>query len=97
MCAALTPEGRCRMNHTTEELQSALDAIRRRPAHRHWPEQLCDVLSNPISSRLLRVEATLRRRRFKPKPYRLQQLRTAPALVTGRIDRKRAAAGDIDD
>ena len=85
------------MNHTTEELQSALEAIRRRPAHRYWPEHLDDVLANPISSRLLRVEASLRRRRVQTKPYRLQQLRKATVLAAGAFDRKRAAAGDIDD
>lgn len=85
------------MTATTQELQHALDAIRRRPAHRCWPETLAEVLANPIQSRLLRIEATLQRRRFKPSPFRHQQRNNAPTLAPMAIDHKRAAAGDIDD
>lgn len=79
------------MTPTTQELQGALDAIRRRPAHRYWPATLEAVLANPIQVRLVRIEAILRRRRFKPAPYRM------PTLPPVGRDRKRAAAGDMDD
>lgn len=85
------------MSPTTQELQHALDAIRRRAAHRYWPATLAEVLANPIQSRLVRIEATLQRRRFKPYPYRNQPRKSAPALAPMAIDHKRAAAGDIDD
>lgn len=85
------------MNYTTPELQAALDAIRRRPAHCYWPEQLDQVLANPLQARLLRIEASLRRRRYKPHPFRAQSCHSAPALAPVAMDRKRAAAGDIDD
>lgn len=85
------------MTHTTQELQHALDAIRRRAAHRYWPATLAEVLANPIQSRLVRIEATLQRRRFRPAIYRNQPSTRAPTLAPMAIDHKRAAAGDIDD
>lgn len=85
------------MSPNTAELQAALLAIRSRPAHRYWPDQLEQVLANPLQARLLRIEASLRRRRFKPHPFRAQLHSNAPNLAPVAIDHKRAAAGDRDD
>lgn len=85
------------MTATTQELQHALDTIRRRPAHRCWPATLDEVLANPIQSRLVRIEATLQRRRFKPYPFRNPPSKRPQTLAPMAIDHKRAAAGDIDD
>ena len=85
------------MTPSIQELQSALDAIRQRPAHCYWPATLDEVLANPIQARLLRIEATLRRRRFKPQPYRTLRRSSFPAMAPVAMDRKRAAAGDIDN
>lgn len=85
------------MNYTTEELQAALEALRRRPAHHYWPEQLDQVLANPMHARLVRIEASLRRKRYMPPPHRIHSLQMALTCTPAAHDRKRAAAGDIDD
>ncbi len=85
------------MNFTTEELQAALEALRRRPAHHYWPEQLDQVLANPMHARLVRIEASLRRKRYRPLPHRMHGLHTALSRPPAALDHKRAAAGDIDD
>jgi len=55
------------------------------------------VLTHPLQARLLRIEASLRRRRYQPHPFRAKPRHSAPALAPMAIDHKRAAAGDIDD
>lgn len=85
------------MSPTTQELQHALDVIRRRAAHSYWPPTLAEVLASPVQSRLVRIEAALLRRRYKPYPYSKPPTKRTPTLGPMAIDHKRAAAGDTDD
>lgn len=56
------------MNHTQQELQAAFAAMRTRPAFKSWPTDLSAVMTDPISARLVRLEATGRCRHYKPLP-----------------------------
>ena len=51
------------MNHSIQELHAALQAMRSRPLFSRWPEDLQVVLDDPVRARLVRLEATGRRRR----------------------------------
>ena len=50
------------MNHSIQELHAALQAMRSRPLFSRWPEDLQVVLDDPVRARLVRLEATGRRR-----------------------------------
>lgn len=88
---------------STAELLAALVRLRALPACAGWPADLYSVLSDPVRSRLLRIEATRARR---PPAQRARQAtrqrasgsrRPPLALPPPLFDRKRAAAGDRDD
>ena len=48
---------------TAAELRAAWDAMRNRYAFRHWPNDYDAVMADPVACRLVRLEATGRRRR----------------------------------
>lgn len=81
---------------TTDELRAAWAAMRHRPAFRHWPDDFNAAMADPVACRLVRLEAT-GRRRARPQPA------APPRPSTGLVprarptyDHKRAAAGDRD-
>lgn len=88
------------MNHTQQELQAAFTAMRTRPAFQSWPTDLSAVMTDPIRARLVRLEATGRRRRYRALPYRTarqQPRRPLLAPAPAPLDIKRRAAGDFDE
>lgn len=88
------------MNHSIQELQAALQAMRSRPPFTRWPADLQAVLADPVSARLVRLEATGRRRSraginttSTTRPARWPPPRHGPQGV----DFKSRAAGDRDE
>lgn len=81
---------------TTDELRAAWAAMRGRPVFCHWPDDFDTAMADPVACRLVRIEATARRR-MRPPPA------APPRPFTGFVpralpsyDHKRAAAGDRD-
>ncbi|MBS0501140.1 MAG: hypothetical protein JSR74_12555 [Proteobacteria bacterium] len=88
------------MNHSIQELQAALQAMRSRPVFNRWPADLQAVMTDPVRARLVRLEATGRRRRragidttSTARPARWPPPRQGPAGM----DFKSRAAGDRDE
>ena len=88
------------MNHSIQELHAALQAMRSRPLFSRWPEDLQVVLDDPVRARLVRLEATGRRRRRSginttttARPARWPP----PRPPTTGMDFKSRAAGESDD
>ena len=77
---------------TGEQLREALEAIRRRPYCRCWPDDVESVLADPQRAPLLRLVARHLGRRPRPIRPLPDRLRERPGF-----DIKRAAAGDRDD
>lgn len=69
---------------TTDELRRAWEAMRQRPALRHWPKDFDQVMGDTLRAQCVAIEATAaRRRRAQTNRYTagLQQaLRQAPYL-----------------
>ena len=87
---------------TPEELRSAWSAMRHRPALRHWPQDFDQVVSDPTRARCIALEATAARRQgtrewVRREYFPARSSRWTPNPQPGSIDRKRAAAGDLDD
>ena len=75
---------------TAAELRAAWESMRIRYAFRHWPSDYDAVMADPVAYRLVRLEATGRRKR---RPG------ADPPLTTGRTSRwppARAAPPGVD-
>lgn len=79
-----------------EALEAAWKNMRMRPCLRHWPQELEQVMADPVRRRLVNLEAVNRTRAaIRPVIGRKASL---PVLSTPPLfDHKRAAAGDRDD
>ena len=89
------------MNHSIQELHAALQAMRSRPLFSRWPEDLQVVLDDPVRARLVRLEATGRRRpRTGADPPSTTNRATCwppPRTAPPGLDFKSRAAGEIDE
>lgn len=86
---------------TTDALREAWQAMRVRPAFAGWPQTFDQVMADPVSCRLVRLEATGRAHAAATRaPYpacRPARPVFPKAPPPGHFDRKRAAAGERDD
>ena len=80
---------------TPDELRAAWVAMRRRPVFRHWPDDFDAAMADPVACRLVRLEAT-GRRRARPPPAVPRHTTGPPPRALPSYDHKRAAAGDRD-
>ena len=86
---------------TAAELRAAWEAMRKRYAFRHWPNDYEAVMADPVACRLVRLEATGRRRRRPGADPPSNTARPArwppPRPPTTGLDFKSRAAGEIDE
>lgn len=83
---------------TPAALRAALQSMVRLPACREWPADFDAVMADPVRMRLVRLQATFLTRVAAEKAA-ARSPPPAPPMATRppRFDRKRAAAGDLDD
>lgn len=85
---------------TPDELRNAWRAMAQRRGLQHWPATFEEVMADHLRSRLVSIEATAARHR-RPAPGHPTERPRRPITPTHRtpdlFDRKRAAAGDLDD
>lgn len=86
---------------TAAELRAAWESMRIRYAFRHWPSDYDAVMADPVACRLVRLEATGRRRRRPGADPPMNTSRTScwpptRAAPSG-VDFKSRAAGEHGD
>lgn len=85
--------------YTEEQLQAAWKAFR----HYRWPTTYAATMQDPVRAQLVRIHAAHMAQQAKcaatkPRANSTPQLRPhTPYIHPACIDRKRAAAGDLDD
>ncbi|MCW8199272.1 hypothetical protein D8B23_12770 [Verminephrobacter aporrectodeae subsp. tuberculatae] len=81
------------------DLRAAWESMRHQRGCRSWPADFDQVMTDPIASRLVRLQATfLARHPGAPiGPAAPIQIRAHPQVQLQALDLKRAAAGDRDD
>lgn len=91
------------MNFNMQELNTALQVMRLRPAFAAWPTDLQTVMEDPVRARLVRLEATGQRRKRTnvntPASNRPARWRGSnrPLPQLDRVDFKSRAAGEQDE
>lgn len=87
--------------HSQQALLAAWNAMRGMDAYRHWPQDFDQVMSDPVSMRLVQIKAfVLARSNAKSQAptysaYR-PRIQGSPSRAP-LFDRKRAASGERDD
>lgn len=82
---------------TAEAMRAALRSLVHLPACREWPADFDAVMADPVRMRLVRLQATFLTR-VAAKKTAARSLPPPPmAMRPPCFDRKRAAAGDLDD
>ena len=89
------------MTTTADELRAAWEAMRKRYAFRNWPNDYEAVMADPVACRLVRLEATGRRRRRPGADPPSNTGRTSywppPRTAPPGLDFKSRAAGEHGD